>query len=751
MTPKIILQEARDSVTSSGTDDDYGLEADIEELKQQLVAKTSLLLLGLASLTCWLYLTAHPFYLQRFTILLSLVACGALVRYWHLRNPRRARMLLLLWPCIAFAWSLLVWPGASVPFLGIAIVLVNAAVNAPLGYLSAPILTLLQLALARDRASMPMAVACLWLVTSIQWVSTQGLYTAVGWAWNSHRRANGLLRQLRVHQGDLNRTVHALQEATRRLQRTGYELAEARLRAQEARQAKERFAANISHELRTPLNLMVGFSETMYLYPDVYGEMQWPSTLRRDVYQIYQSGRQLSELIDDVLDLSRVDADQMPVRKEESELKEIILQAASSIRAFIKDKDLIIRTQIPPDLPPVSIDRTRIRQVLLNLLKNATRFTDKGEISVEARCREGELVVSVRDTGIGIPGEELSRIFDEFHQLDSSLRRRDDGFGLGLAISKRFVGLHGGRIWAESVLGQGSTFHFSLPLEPARSGQQLRETERGLRAPAKPSLLLLEADHDLQNLLARYLVEYDILLAADTGAARDMVARHHPAALLVNVPPERLGEREVYDQALRTLPPRVPVLFYSIPSADWMAKRLGVAACLAKPLDRASLVRALSCWPGASKLLIVDDDQGFVELVRRYLAVDKLAGSDKPSLPDYLLRSASDGAEALDLMARWRPDLVLLDLIMPRVDGFAVLEQMGEREDLRDVPVVIVTASPYGDELLVGHGSAVTIARGEGYVTSEVVQKLKVLLQTSRAEYPIPALPPGPRPTVLGG
>ncbi|MGC8787446.1 MAG: sensor histidine kinase, partial [Anaerolineae bacterium] len=194
---------------------------------------------------------------------------------------------------------------------------------------------------------------------------------------------------------------------------------------------KEQFAANISHELRTPLSLILGFSEVMYFSPDIYGDMVWPPTLRHDVRQIYQNSRRLLDLVNDVLDLSRLDTDQMPICKELSDLGTVIREAIETVAPAIQNGKRGLHAEIPSGLPLLAFDRTRIRQVLINLLNNAARFTDQGSVTVAVNPGDQEIVVSVADTGSGIPEEELGKIFDEFYQVDMSIRRRREGAGLG--------------------------------------------------------------------------------------------------------------------------------------------------------------------------------------------------------------------------------------------------------------------------------------------------------------------------------
>ncbi|MCC7354203.1 MAG: HAMP domain-containing histidine kinase, partial [Anaerolineae bacterium] len=441
-----------------------GVQAEAEELKQEVIVTVALMLVLLGGMAAATTLPDLYFGNERALVFLSLFAEGFIAYFCRRRYPLVSRIVLLFGPIFSLWLALRVFSSPFVPFFSLLIVIANYAISPRLGFTAAILSTAclgLSLPFAGELFS---AIVLLWLTTGVQWVSSKGLYVALAWAWNSEERASGLLEELRLQHEELKRTVVALTETTHRLERTGYELAVARLRAEEARQMKEQFAANISHELRTPLNLIMGFSEMIYLTPDVYGRMKWPTTLKQDVLQIYQSSRQLLDLINDVIDLARIDRVQMPLRAEKADLLATIQEAMSTIGGLMRGREAKLEADLPASLPTLSFDRTRIRQVLLNLLSNAARFTEKGSITVAVEVKERECVVSVADSGIGIPPEELPRIFDEFHQVDRSLRRRREGAGLGLAISRRFVELHGGRIWAESEVGKGSTFYFSLPL-----------------------------------------------------------------------------------------------------------------------------------------------------------------------------------------------------------------------------------------------------------------------------------------------
>ena len=713
--------------------------SDSEELQRQLLAKMALLVGCMSGLAEWLYLNRGRLTDSGSLTLLFIVAWSAVAWILGRKHPMWTKTLFCVASVASFAWLSVSFPGPSTAFLGVIAVAVGALLSGPgIALLAAILNSVVILLLGRHYQTWQMALVVLWATAFVQWLYIDGLQTALHWSWSNHRRVTELLSELRGHQGDLNRTLRALQEAAERLQRTGHELAEARLRAQEARRAKELFAANISHELRTPLNLIVGFSETMYLYPDLYGEMAWPAPLRGDVYQIYSSAQQLSDLIDDVLDLSRVDARAMPVRRELADLNQVVVEAADSICGLTRGKELSIRTEVPADLPLVPIDRIRIRQVILNLLKNAVRFTDQGEIVVSVLGREEDLVVRVRDTGSGIPEDEMERIFDAFHQVDMALDR-EEGFGLGLAISRRFVMLHGGHIWVESVVGQGSTFSFSLPLQVERADRPLLVTDAPRpQRPEKPHLVFVSEEATLQDLLSRQLEEYTIHWAPDLNAARDLANKHHPVAVIQNRPLGVEGASDVLRAIQDVLPPRVPCVSCAFPSSEWMARQLGVEACLAKPLRRDVFIEGIGRFAPLQRLLVVDDDHGFYELLLRYLDLERQSGPHAAERLPAEVRWAAEGGEAIEILENWHPDLILLDLSMPGMDGYAFLQRQKAGCDWSDIPVVLVTASQYGDALASQFAAPIVVGRTEGYNTAEVMEKLKALLLVSHPEYPLP-------------
>jgi len=444
------------------------VKTDIDEIKERQLLGMGLVIGGVASLVAWWMLPRADFRLDAFWVYMVLIIAGLMMAVLRYYVPGLARVALLVGPSASLHLALGAFSSPVVPCFGALAVVANASVSPSLGVASAALSTIPILLAGGPPEAMIPSLAMIWLAAALMYISSRSLYMALNWAWESEERALRLLGELRSRQRELNGTVSALTEATRRLQRTRHELATSRAIAEEGRQLKERFAANISHELRTPLNLILGFSEMMHRSPDIYGDIEWPPTLRRDVRQIYRSSRHLLHLINDVLDLSRVDAAQMRIYRETTDLCTVLRDGAASMRELIERQGLRLITDIPHELQ-LSIDPTRIRQVLLNLLNNAVRFTQEGSISVSVIEREKDVIVRIADTGTGISVDKVGSIFEEFHQVDMSRSRATGGAGLGLAISRSFVELHGGNIWVESALGEGSTFSFTLPREDVAS------------------------------------------------------------------------------------------------------------------------------------------------------------------------------------------------------------------------------------------------------------------------------------------
>jgi len=578
------------------------------------------------------------------------------------------------------------------------------------------------------------SLAMLWLATALVWAAIGGLYLTVVRARTSEERAWLYAREANERRGELARAKKALSDMYGLLERTNYELVVARQEAEEARHIKAQFAANISHELRTPLNLILGFSEMMFRSPEVYGNVRWTPALSADIREIYGASRHLLGMIDDILDLSRIEAQRLPLRLEPADIGELVNEAVSTAAGLLRGKEVALETNLAQGLPALLADRTRIRQVLLNLLNNAIRFTDRGRIEVSAKVLSGEVVVAVTDTGVGIPPEEMAAIFEEFGQAKGAIVSGRGGAGLGLAICRQFVRLHGGQIEAESKVGQGSTFRFRLPLpESGRARSRLSYYAPEGWSPPVPenplgkTAIVLGPDAEQVASLARSVQGYRALPADTLETLAEKVSEEHPAGIVLLADPllpDAFAPEQVWQEAGRN---DLPLIRCELPMEGSVKRELGVAEYLVKPVERERLLAAirLAC-PSPDDILLVDDDAGFVALVDRILGAD---------LPRARVRRAYSGEEALAALAQDNYDLVLLDLVMANVDGLAVIEALRREGRLAETPVIVTTGSGYADEVARLRPGRIELLRCGDSGKSSLGAYIKALLDVAPPDY----------------
>lgn len=554
------------------------------------------------------------------------------------------------------------------------------------------------------------------------WLSARNLFTALAWVWSGYQQAQHNELAARARQAELRRALKALDEATYRLERANYMLGLARDQAEEARRLKQQFAQTISHELRTPLNLIVGFTELMAHSPEYYG-CPLPAAYQRDLSIVYRNARHLQTLVNDVLDLARIEAAQMGLLPEEVDPAALVEEAVNTARSLVEARGLTLRTECEPGLPRLWVDPTRIRQVLFNLLNNAARFTERGGVTVSVHRQGDAIVFAVADTGVGIAADDLPRLFEEFRQIDATTRRRHEGAGLGLAISKRFVELHGGRIWVESVVGQGSTFSFSLPLRTrasavggdlvAASAAHVSEINTADRV-----LLVVTPSPAVGALLARYLRGCRTVVARDLEQGQHLARQLTPQAVILDaasvtppLPLDQLGP------AWGT--PSAWFMSCPLPGEEPMRQRLAVDGYLIKPISRQSLWDVLRQFgEEIDHILVVDDDRDFVRLMGRLL--------DNP-VRRYQVVSAYSGQEGLDLLRYRRPDLLLLDLMLPDMSGVEVIERVRATPLGQHLPIIVVSAQDEMNTLETLRGE-VRIAKADGFRPGEVVQWVQGML-----------------------
>jgi signal transduction histidine kinase/CheY-like chemotaxis protein len=570
------------------------------------------------------------------------------------------------------------------------------------------------------------------------WVSTSALLVVTEWSLFSSARAREKMEEARQQQQELKEMQQDLLHGNRELARLSDRLKALHQVAEEARRAKEEFVANVSHELRTPLHIILGFSEVITQSPHVYGS-RLPPALLADVTTIQRSSRHLARLVDDVLDLSQVEAGRLALSKEWTSLREIVDEAATAVRALFESKQLTLDIEIQPDVPPVFCDSTRISQVILNLLSNAGRYTDGGNVRIGVWRDSDEVIVRVADTGPGIAPEDQARVFEPFHQPERSIRRAG-GRGLGLSISKRFVDLHGGRIWIESTPGVGTAISFSLPLEAplpdisSRSSdwrrwlgtseqyETLRQHKKVPAPAVTPRYVLLEQGDALGRLFSRFVSGTEIVPVSNPEDAVRELDRSPARALIVNTPSPDDGLTGGAD--LSSLPYGTPTILCWVPGAEEAARRLGVVRYLVKPVAREALLQTLeSLGEDVRRVLLVDDDPEVLQLLSRLL-------SSAQRRYDVLLARSAE--RALSMLRRRRPDVMLLDLSMPGSAGITVLLEKGRDATLRDIPVIAVSSSdPTGSPIVIDR---ITVTRGGGLSVGDLlvcVQSISEILSPS--------------------
>ena len=454
---------------------------------------------------------------------------------------------------------------------------------------------------------------------------------------------------------------------------------------------KSEFLASMSHELRTPLNAIIGFSEV--LLERMFGELNE----RQDDYlrDIWSSGKHLLELLNDILDLSKIEAGQMVLNRSEFAARESLDYCLSLVRERALKQRILLSLEVDPGVGVLDADRLRFRQVLLNLLSNAVKFTpDGGRVDVRASIRDQDLVVEVADTGPGVAAEDRQRIFDSFQQ-GARLPGQAEGTGLGLTLSKRILELHGGRIWVESEAGKGSTFGFALPAgsgEPALTSVPQVGLDSGLPtelAPGPgPTVVVVEDDRRSFDLLRVYLEAAGarVVSARDGEEGLDTVRRLSPAGVILDILLPGIDGWEVL--ARLKADPRttaIPVIVVSMLDERGRGFALGAAEYLVKPVGKdqllAALYRAASMPERKHTVVAIDDDPLAIELVRASLEPE-----------GWTVLGAATGQEGLALIRERQPSAVLLDLLMPGMDGFEVVEALRADPDTKSVPVVILTS-----------------------------------------------------------
>lgn len=466
-----------------------------------------------------------------------------------------------------------------------------------------------------------------------------------------------------------------------------------------ASEHKSQFLANMSHELRTPMNAIIGVGEML---------LEDARDLQRDdeiepLERILRAARHLLSLINDILDLSKIEAGKMDLNLESFALSPVVEDVALTIRPMAEKNGNALAVKCAPDLGIVRADPTRLRQALLNLASNAAKFTEKGAVTISADrvSRDGRdwIVLNVVDTGIGLTPEQIGRLFKDFVQADASTTRKYGGTGLGLAISRRFCNMMGGDITVASTPGKGSTFTIQLPADATEAASEPGQDRvlptmppRMEASSSRPRVLVIDDDPTVRLLMERYLGRDGFeVVTAENGIRGLALARElHPDAITLDVMMPEIDGWTVLaavkgDPALAD----IPVVLVTIVDERHRGFTLGATEYLVKPVDRDRLLETLHavCGAAAGHLLVVEDDEDARNFIRH--AAER---------GGWTVDDACNGRLAIDCLKARRPDGIVLDLMMPEMDGFEFLEQMRVHPEWRDIPVVVVTALDLSEE-----------------------------------------------------
>ena len=633
----------------------------------------------------------------------------------------RSRYAFIVVLHISLFISMWLYPVAWLPLLGLPLILASTLLVSHSSLFSAGVIygyTVLLHLIHWPIYALDVLLIVITLMTAVSFTTISTFYVALAWYRSMHAHANRLLQETRDRRAELVHALKSLDTAYVAQQRLRQQLIHAQQRANEARQLKERFAANISHELRTPLNLIMGFSEIMYLTPEVYGNIHFTPKLHRDIYQIHRNSRHLLDLIDDVLDLSHIEMSGFSLNFELTDIETFIQGTAEMMHSLFHDSQVALVVDVAPNLPPIEIDRTRLRQAILNLLNNARRFTESGTVSLTVQREHNALVFEVVDTGQGIPEDKLALIFEEFYQVDYSLSRSHGGAGLGLAITKRFVEAHNGTVYVESEEGTGSRFVFTIPLAfRGASNGTLAITTNNNPAQERSHVLVLDSDPNVIRMVDRHIENYEVI-QTDAATLNDAIRQYRPKAIIRNIAPH----------SQPTPPPpdvSIPYIECSLPSTAWLVEQLGVEACLAKPITTQQLSAHIQQYSHIERILVVDDDMGFVQLVQR--SIETLP-------PAYTILRAYDGIQALEVIKTHQPELILLDIAMPEMNGFEVIDALQADPEFANIPIILLTATRYIHSEM-EFSPQMTIRQAGGLNPMHVLKCLHTLIDTLEPQY----------------